>query len=314
MMTASVAVALVTATASAAADAGAPPPAEAPATQLFLGAFPVDSRISRSLFAPGAVEVTLHFDAAGAGGTNELVRRTKAAIAGDGRMVLGSIAYPVATDRPGRQHTRPSFLIDFDEPVFKPVLADARTELGPAPNIDAVVAFVERFITKKGMERGYDIASVVAKRREGDCTEHAVLLAAIARAFRLPARVVSGIVLTEVDGKPRVFGHAWTEIHRAGRWQRADAAFTRPERLVYVPLELVSDEGPGFALSLMKATSGTLGVRRVSIADGEKNADNLRAEPSKGSAPPAMSSDRRSRSPHDASTRPPSAPPPPANR
>jgi hypothetical protein len=247
-------------------DAGAPPPTDNPPVQLFLGAFPVESRLGRSLFAGGITEVTLHFDAAGAGASNELVRRLKVAIGGDGRLVLGSLTYPGAAERPGRQHTRPSFLIDFDEAVFKPVLADARTQLGAAPSIDAVVRFVERFITNKGMGRSYDIASVVAKRREGDCTEHAVFLTALARAFKLPARVVSGLVLTEVEGRQFAFGHAWAEVYRAGRWQPADAAFTHPEKLIYLPLELVSDEGPGFALSFMKTSVGTLGVRRISIA------------------------------------------------
>jgi transglutaminase-like putative cysteine protease len=235
--------------------------------QLFLGAFPVESRLQRSLFSGAGAEVTLHFDAAGAGASNELVRRLKVVIGNDGRLVLGSIAYPGAADRPARQHSRPSFLIDFDEPVFGPVLADARAQLGAAPSVDAIVHFVERFITNKGMARGYDIASVVAKRREGDCTEHAVLLTALARAFKLPARVVSGVVLTEVDGRQLAFGHAWAEIHRGGRWQRADAAFTQPDKLVYLPLELISDEGAGFSLSMLKASFGTLGVRRISIAE-----------------------------------------------
>jgi transglutaminase-like putative cysteine protease len=261
---------LALALAAGAGDAGAPAAAEPPPLQLFLGAFPVDSRLRRSLFSGAAAEVTLHFDAAGAGASNELVRRLKAAIGSDGRLMLGSLAsltYPGAADRPGRQHTRPSFLIDFDEPVFKPVLADARAQLGAAPSIDAVVRFVERFITNKHMGRGYDIASIVAKRREGDCTEHAVLLTALARAFKLPARVVSGLVLTEVEGRQLAFGHAWAEVFRAGRWQRADAAFTHPEKLIYLPLELVSDEGPGFALSLMKTSVGTLGVRKISITE-----------------------------------------------
>ena len=37
-------------------------------------------------------------------------------------------------------------------------------------------------------------AAEVARSREGDCTEHAVLLAALARARGIPARVAMGLV------------------------------------------------------------------------------------------------------------------------
>jgi transglutaminase-like putative cysteine protease len=263
----------LTATAHA-ADGGAPSikmmaPAEPRPETLFVGAFPLESRLSRSLFGGGAAEITLQFDAAGAGGSNELVRRLRIAIAADGRLVVGSTPYPPATDRPTRQHTRPSFLIDYDQPVFKRVLADARAELGASPSIADITQFVDRFITHKGMARGYDIASIVATRREGDCTEHAVLLAAVARGLKVPARVASGIAVVEIDGKPRSFGHAWAEIYRGGRWQIADAAFRQTDKLVYLPLELLSDEGPGYALSMMKTNVGTLGVRRIIVAEPE---------------------------------------------
>src|SRR5262249_44112242 len=161
-----------------------------------------ESRLARSLFVGGPAEIILQFDA-GAGGSNELMRRLRIPIGADGRLVFVSRAYPTAADRPVGQHTRPSFLIDYDQPVFKDVLAQARDELGAKPTVEDVTRFVDHFITKKGLARGYDIASVVAARREGDCTEHAVLLTALARAFKFPARVASGIVLVEVDGQPR---------------------------------------------------------------------------------------------------------------
>jgi len=242
-------------------------PVPVPAPTLFLSAFPTESRLARPLFASGPTEITLQFDAASAGSENELVRRQRIAIAGDGRLVTTATGYPVASDKPVRQHTRPSFLIDYDQPVFKGVLAQARAELGAKPSADDVTAFVDRFITKKGMARGYDIASVVAARHEGDCTEHAVLLTALARSFKLPARVASGIVMVEVHGKPMSFGHAWAEIYRDRRWEPADAAFRGREPRVYLPLELLSDEGPGYGLAMMKNAAGSLGVRRVIVAE-----------------------------------------------
>jgi hypothetical protein len=55
---------------------------------------------------------------------------------------------------------------------------------------------------------------------EGDCNEHAVLLAALGRAAGLPTRVVAGAVY--VDGA--FLYHAWCEVW-LGRWVSIDPAF-----------------------------------------------------------------------------------------
>ncbi len=60
----------------------------------------------------------------------------------------------------------------------------------------------------------------VLDMKEGDCNEHAVLLAALARAAGLPARVVAGVVY--VDGK--FLYHAWNEVWLGSGWVSVDAA------------------------------------------------------------------------------------------
>lgn len=61
----------------------------------------------------------------------------------------------------------------------------------------------------------------VLQTRAGDCNEHAVLFAALARAAGLPARVVAGLVYA--DG---IFlYHAWDEVWIGDRWLSVDAAF-----------------------------------------------------------------------------------------
>jgi hypothetical protein len=54
----------------------------------------------------------------------------------------------------------------------------------------------------------------------GDCNEHAVLLAALARAAGIPARVEAGLVY--LNG--RFYYHAWNLLY-LGRWITADALF-----------------------------------------------------------------------------------------
>ena len=61
----------------------------------------------------------------------------------------------------------------------------------------------------------------VAKSREGDCTEHAVLLAALLRARGVPARVAIGLVYV---AKSQAFGfHMWTEAWVDRGWLPLDA-------------------------------------------------------------------------------------------
>ena len=57
----------------------------------------------------------------------------------------------------------------------------------------------------------------VYKRRAGDCNEHSVLFAALARAAGIPTRIVTGLLYTE----GRFFYHAWNEIY-AGEWVAVD--------------------------------------------------------------------------------------------
>lgn len=85
----------------------------------------------------------------------------------------------------------------------------------------AIESFVSGYIEEKNLSVGYASALEVAKSRQGDCTEHAVLTAALCRAAGIPARVIMGIVHVE-DGL--FMGHAWTEAYIGNKWIGLDAA------------------------------------------------------------------------------------------
>jgi hypothetical protein len=72
---------------------------------------------------------------------------------------------------------------------------------------------------------GYASALQALHSRSGDCTEFALLLAALARAVGLPARVVSGIAYaSDFAGKPDAFSpHAWVQVWDGRRWISFDA-------------------------------------------------------------------------------------------
>ena len=74
-------------------------------------------------------------------------------------------------------------------------------------------------LQKKNFGVGFATAAEVAANMEGDCSEHAVLLAALCRAAGIPSRVVAGVVYAEgIKG----FGfHMWVEVH-VGQWYALD--------------------------------------------------------------------------------------------
>jgi transglutaminase/protease-like cytokinesis protein 3 len=64
-------------------------------------------------------------------------------------------------------------------------------------------------------------AAEVARSLEGDCTEHAMLLAALCRARQIPARVAIGLVYYPSAGGFAY--HMWTEVWIKDRWIPLDA-------------------------------------------------------------------------------------------
>jgi transglutaminase-like putative cysteine protease len=98
-----------------------------------------------------------------------------------------------------------------------------------ASRMRALERAVRSHIATKSLRIGYASALEVIELREGDCTEHAVLLAALARAAGIPARVASGLAYSErFGGRDAVFvPHAWVIAWIDGRWQGFDAALPR---------------------------------------------------------------------------------------
>lgn len=80
--------------------------------------------------------------------------------------------------------------------------------------------FVHSYISQKDFSQVFASAAEAAKSKEGDCTEHAVLLAALCRAKRIPARVAVGLVYTNRDTFEY---HMWVEAYIDGRWIPLDA-------------------------------------------------------------------------------------------
>jgi len=96
---------------------------------------------------------------------------------------------------------------------------------------DKLRRFVSDYIDDKTLSVGFATASETCRRKEGDCSEHGVLLAALGRINGLPSRVVAGLAYVPLFGaKQDIFGyHMWTQFYIDGRWIDFDAALEETE-------------------------------------------------------------------------------------
>lgn len=151
---------------------------------------------------------------------------------------------------------RPGLVIDSANPrvVAFARLATAGITL-PVAEARALEVAVHAAIRTRDLGTVLGTASQTLRDGRGDCTEHAVLLAACCRARGIPARVVAGIV---PNGDQMSF-HLWTEAY-VGQWISLDATravgsidpcavalerWTQPE-----------DGLAGFQISLERMTAG----------------------------------------------------------
>lgn len=114
---------------------------------------------------------------------------------------------------------QPNNFIQSDHPK---IIAAARKAAGDLTDPWQVAVALERavgtLITKPDYSQAFASAAEVIESGTGDCTEHAVLLAALARARGIPARVALGLVYSE--GK--FLYHAWSEVFIDGHWIALD--------------------------------------------------------------------------------------------
>ena len=85
----------------------------------------------------------------------------------------------------------------------------------------ALERFVYGMVEEKSYGQVFASATEVIDLREGDCTEHSVLLVALCRARGIPARAAMGLVYS--DAHEAFAYHMWTEVWTGERWIGLDA-------------------------------------------------------------------------------------------
>jgi hypothetical protein len=121
-------------------------------------------------------------------------------------------------------------MANIDDPKVKELAKQAVENSGntAVAKAEACRRFVYRFIKKKDLDVGFASASEVARNKEGDCTEHGVLLTALLRANGIPARAATGLIyVDDFEGSQGIFGyHMWAQalltIDGKARWVDLD--------------------------------------------------------------------------------------------
>ncbi len=205
------------------------------------------------------------------------VRETKAGLAVTIRRAHGDPAKSYTLPYAEAEHAdllQPNQWLEIQDPLVAQMAREAVGEesdaLAAARRIED---FVEKVITTKDMSMGTASAAETAEHKTGDCSEHAVLVAALARAAGIPSRVVCGLAcLSEVPGRQGgAFGyHMWAEVY-VGEWLPLDAALGGHDA-THLVLARTDLNGPGDLLDIVSAVCQFLGKVKIEVVEARAQA------------------------------------------
>ena len=123
--------------------------------------------------------------------------------------------------------TKPTNWMQSDAPAIQQAARDAAANAKTAAEaMRALEGFVAGYVNDKSLSVGYASALEVLETKAGDCTEHALLLAAMGRSLGIPTRVATGLAYVDdwVGYRDTFVPHAWAQAWIGDRWISYDAA------------------------------------------------------------------------------------------
>ena len=140
---------------------------------------------------------------------------------------VGKTSFPCkGHDKRALEALKPTIFLQSDNQeivdLARKAVGDVKDAYTAAKRIEK---FVSEYIEEKNLSVGYASAAEVAQSRQGDCSEHAVLVAAMCRAVGIPAEVVVGLVNYNdgASGKELFGPHAWAQAYIGNKWVGLDA-------------------------------------------------------------------------------------------
>jgi hypothetical protein len=126
---------------------------------------------------------------------------------------------------------------------------------GTLSMVSGLVSWIRENIERRPVISLPDALSTL-KNRSGDCNEHAVLMAALARAVGIPTEIEAGLVY--LDG--RFYYHAWNRVY-AGGWISVDATFGQ------IPADVTHIRLASGGLDGQMDLIGVIGRLRLTVLD-----------------------------------------------
>jgi hypothetical protein len=136
-----------------------------------------------------------------------------------------------AQPAPGKEYTASNYFINWDNDLVKAHAARAVANLPETATAWEKALAVEKWVkaNMKAFEFSQAMATAdnVAKTLSGDCTEYAMLSAAMCRALGVPSRTALGLVYAPGQGgKPFLAYHMWAEVYAGDQWVPIDATLS----------------------------------------------------------------------------------------
>jgi hypothetical protein len=188
-------------------------------------------------------------------------------------MPMGGILPYKGTDANIAEMIKPGRFVQSDDAniiaLTKQAVGDAKDSAEAAKRIEE---FVSKYVKNISLSVGYASATEVAASRRGDCTEFAVLCAAMCRAAGIPARVTVGVAyVNDFEGRTGFGGHAWTEAYIGDKWVGLDSAFKAGGlgKFDAGHIALASGNGEPVNFFNMATTLGKFRIEKVTVEPGK---------------------------------------------
>lgn len=146
-------------------------------------------------------------------------------------LTVAAVRTPPAKD-PGAKidpiYLNSNFFINSDDAKVRELAADAAGDIAdPWRKALSIERYVKNNMQAMAFTEALAPADVVARTLKGDCTEFAMLTAAMCRAQKIPSRTAIGLVYYEDKSVPKMGYHMWTEVFIRGEWLGLDATLGR---------------------------------------------------------------------------------------
>ena len=127
----------------------------------------------------------------------------------------------------GDEFIQSSYFITSDDAKVK---AHARKAVGQETDPWSKALLIEKWVNKNMQsvnDEALAPADQVARTLRGDCTEFAMLTAAMCRAEGVPSKTAIGLIYADLKTGPVLAFHMWTEVWVRNQWMPIDATLGR---------------------------------------------------------------------------------------